>query len=210
MDQSPLHVERHESLSETRDSARARRAELSLVAWVPVTQLDFRAWVLEGRRIGAVSRGSAWWVGDWLDYGAAKWGERYAKAAKVTGYDPKTLRNLRYVAARVPQSLRRDELTWSHHALVAALPLEAQRHWLERAASDRFTVEDLRAELRRARSGLKVEELPDGRAHDAALSRRRDAQVRSEHELFCPQCGYQLSRQQSADGQPTITGVDAR
>ena len=47
-----------------------------------------------------MSRVSSWWVGDWLQYGTSKWGEKYSEAARITGYDVKTLRNIVYVAKR--------------------------------------------------------------------------------------------------------------
>ena len=130
---------------------------ISPVAWLPPEGLEYRDWLLEGRRIGVLSRGSQWWVGDWLLYGTGRWGEMYVAAAKATGYDPKSLRNYRYVASRVSVSLRKDNLTFGHHALLASLDPANQCHWLERAVHDRLSVEDLRGELR-ARSGGELRE----------------------------------------------------
>jgi hypothetical protein len=136
-------------------AARARAdGRISPVAWRAADGLEYRDWLLEGRRIGVLSRGSQWWVGDWLLYGTGRWGEMYAAAAKATGYDPKSLRNYRYVASRVSASLRKDNLTFGHHALVASLDADSQRHWLDRAVHDRLSVEDLRGELRAERVGL--------------------------------------------------------
>jgi hypothetical protein len=151
---------------------------ISAVAWAPRGDLDHREWVLEGRRIGIMLRGSPWWIGDWLLYGSTRWGERYAEASRVTGYDPKSLRNMRYVSSRFELSLRRDNLTWSHHALVAGLDRDAQSYWLERASTDRLSVEDLRLELRAERRyASSVGEL--------------SSQGAQEHTkvLFCPSCG---------------------
>ena len=33
------------------------------------------------------------WIGDWLNYGERKWGEKYKEALEKTGYDYQTLRN---------------------------------------------------------------------------------------------------------------------
>src|SRR5580693_1989170 len=98
-----------------------RRSSISGVAWTGSESMEYHDWVFEGRRIGAMGRGSPWWVGDWILYGTARWGERYAEAVKITGYDAKSLRNMRYVASRFDLSLRRDALSWSHHALLAGL-----------------------------------------------------------------------------------------
>lgn len=91
------------------------------VAWVPNEDLERPEWIRWGRRLGVMGRVSNWWIGDWLQYGAVRWGEKYTEAARITGYDVKTLRNIAYVAKRFDLSRRRDKLTWSHHAEVAVL-----------------------------------------------------------------------------------------
>jgi hypothetical protein len=147
------------------------------VSWSAGAQLDFRGWVLEGRRIGLISRGSPWWIGDWLLFGSARWGEMYVAAARVTGYDPKSLRNMRYVASRFDLSLRKDKLTWSHHALLAGLEVSERRRWLERALADGLSVEDLRTELRAARQpSIAASESPRVASTPARTVR-------------CPNCG---------------------
>jgi hypothetical protein len=159
-----------------------RSSSISAVAWTPNAELDYHRWVLEGRRIGAIGRGSPWWVGDWLLYGTAKWGERYVEAVKITRYDAKSLRNLRYVASRFDSSLRRENLTWSHHALLAACDQDEQRHWLDRAAAERLSVEDLRIELRSAQRGDYVAgpQDPVGEIQQQSAA------------IVCPNCGHEL------------------
>ncbi len=131
----------------------SRPAAISAVAWTPNGNMEYHSWIVEGRRIGAMWRGSPWWIGDWLLYGTSRWGEQYAEAAKITGYDPKSLRNMRYVSSRFELSLRRDNLTWSHHALLAGLDPGEHKFWLDRATADKMSVEDLRIELRAAQRG---------------------------------------------------------
>jgi hypothetical protein len=158
---------------------------ISAIAWRAPDSIEYREWLLEGRRIGVLSRGSQWWVGDWLLYGTGRWGEMYVQAAKVTGYDPKSLRNYRYVASRIDVSLRKDNLTFGHHALLASLEPDAQRHWLERAVHDRLSVEDLRGELRAERGGdlEQLDELPPpGRSCAQPVMRT----------IICPNCGDQV------------------
>lgn len=157
-----------------------RHGQIGAVCWRAPAKFEYRAWVLEGKRIGLMCRGSPWWIGDWLLYGNARWGEMYAAAAKITGYDPKSLRNMRYVASRFHVSLRKDNLTWSHHAVLASLDVDQQRYWLERASHDRLSVEDLRAELRAERHGQRrsLDEPPRAR------ERRSDTAM-----ITCPNCG---------------------
>lgn len=154
---------------------------LSKIAWVPQRDLGHSDWLATGRRLGAIGRCSQWWIGDWVRYGAAKWGEKYAEAARVTGYDIASLRNMAWVASRFDLSLRNDKLTWSHHVLLAPLEPEAQRQWLRRASEERLSVADLRVELRALREG---DEKPSRDAVAADGKRGADG--------VCPHCGHAL------------------
>jgi hypothetical protein len=154
---------------------------LARVAWTPKSDLDYRGWVAAGHRLGAIGRGSQWWIGDWIRYGASRWGEKYAEAARITGYDPHTLRNMAYVASRFDLSLRRDNLTWSHHALLVSLDHREQNYWLDRAGHDRLSVADLRCELRATHGSHKrADRTPSSHSHGLV------APVR----ITCPNCGH--------------------
>jgi hypothetical protein len=149
------------------------------VAWGPQGELDRAEWLATGRRLGTIGRCSQWWIGDWIRYGTAKWGEKYAEAARVTGYDVASLRNMAWVASRFDVSLRSDKLAWSHHVLLAPLEPDEQRYWLARASDERFSVTDLRQALR----GLREAGAEPGQAG-----------AESEQALVCPQCGHKLDR----------------
>lgn len=151
--------------------------------WVASEGLDRPAWILQGRHLGALSRKSNWWVGDWLRFGAAKWGERYALAARITGHDTHSLENMVYVASHVHISLRRENLSWSHHFLVAALKSDEQAHWLDMATERRMSVNDLRIELRAAHRSAK------------AATDKSESSTGSEGAttcIVCPKCGFEL------------------
>lgn len=162
------------------------RAALN-VAWVPGRRLEHPEWVGWGRRLGTMSRVSNWWVGDWLQYGAARWGEKYTEAARITGYDVKTLRNIAYVAKQFDSSRRRDNLTWTHHAEVAALPSEQQDEWLDRAVILRLSPGDLRLELRASQRPPKASAGEEG-VHEGGVGR-----------LSCPHCGGTISLSELQD-----------
>jgi hypothetical protein len=149
------------------------------VAWVPDQDLEHPQWVRWGRRLGAMSRVSNWWVGDWLQYGTSRWGEKYSEAARITGYDVKTLRNIACVAKRFDLSRRRDKLTWSHHAEVTVLEPDEQDRWLDRAIVDQLSVADLRTELRSLQRASRV-------AADTSSEPDPEGQARS---VTCPHCG---------------------
>ncbi|HEU4393308.1 MAG TPA: LmbU family transcriptional regulator [Solirubrobacterales bacterium] len=123
------------------------------VAWKPTGDMQLPQWTEVGRRLGTMGRCSQWWLGDWVRYGVSKWGEKYKVAARITGYDGHSLRNMAYVASRFELSRRRDKLSFSHHAEVSALTSSEQDQWLDLAETRRLSVGDLRVELRAARRG---------------------------------------------------------
>jgi hypothetical protein len=161
------------------------RRKSAPIAWTPPDGMDRPAWISAGTRLGGLSRSSNWWVGDWLRYGAAKWGEKYAAAAKITGYDPHSLENMVYVASRFAISLRRENLSWSHHFVVAALEPEEQAHWLNLATEAHLSVNDLRIELRAAQRRTKA-------PHATDVSPVRGGQAAIL--MVCPRCGFDLQR----------------
>jgi signal transduction histidine kinase len=152
------------------------------VAWQPRQALSLSQWVADGQRLGAIGRGVNWWLGDWLRFGNHKFGERYARASRITGYDVQTLMNMVYVATRFEAPRRRDRLSWSHHAELAALDEASQDEWLTRAEDERLSVRDLRAELRRVTRANESEAL--------AAASPEDAQDPCH---LCPNCGHQLA-----------------
>jgi hypothetical protein len=162
------------------------RAGLTRVAWMPRAGIGLQEWSAVGRRFGEIGRCSQWWLGDWIQYGNARFGERYARAVKLTGYDAQSLMNMVYVASRFEISRRRETLSWSHHAALAALDLDSQERWLERAIAERLSVADLRIELRGRRRALET-------GASRAGSGGRDAQAPSEptesDAVVCPNCG---------------------
>jgi hypothetical protein len=156
---------------------------ISVVAWVTNRDIDLLEWAEAGRRLGAMGRCGQWGLGDWIQYGNAKFGERYARAARITGYDVQTLMNMVYVASKFGISRRRENLSWSHHETVASLEIDEQDHWLDLAVERKLAVSDLRLELRSAR-----------RAHSIApgdkSARVTDRQQSIEAEtVVCPNCG---------------------
>jgi hypothetical protein len=160
--------------------AKRSQGAISKVAWLPQGELGQAAWLATGRRLGAIGRCSQWWIGDWIRYGTSRWGERYAEAARVTGYDVASLRNMAWVASRFDLSLRSDKLTWSHHVLLAPLEPEEQKHWLDRAREERLSVADLRVELRAAQG------------KQAAASGTTAKKTADAAPAVCPHCGHEL------------------
>lgn len=158
------------------DARQGGRAAVSFTEWMPDHEMSAEEWASAGRRIGRITRASQWWIGDWMRYGNRKWGERYVQAARITGYDVSSLRNIAWVCSQFEPSLRNDNLTWSHHALLAPLERKEKEFWLREAVQKRLTVADLRMELRGHRNGAK-----EGPQSEAGSG--------SEREVVCPHCG---------------------
>ncbi|HET7443216.1 MAG TPA: hypothetical protein VFJ57_01015 [Solirubrobacterales bacterium] len=136
-------------------------------------------------------------MGDWVRYGSEKWGEKYTHAAKITGYDPRSLANMASVSAAFDMSRRRDDLTWSHHVAVASLEESEQELWLDRAAAEMLSVADLRTELRASAKGKR---------HETDESRPLDDEI---DETVCPWCGRTLPTNPSNGGEigATTAGI---
>jgi hypothetical protein len=163
--------------------AERSRVSVTPTSWTPETRIGMSEWAAQGRRLGVIGRGAGWWIGDWLRYGNEKFGERYVRASKITGYGVQTLMNMVYVASRFEPERRRESLSFSHHAEVAAIDPEAQDRWLERAAQERLSVRCLREEMRHAQR--------------ARSSSKRLSAPRAD-ELVCPECGCKLNKRERA------------
>jgi hypothetical protein len=175
--------------------------------WIPQEELDLHAWVTLGKRFGRMGRGVQWWIGDWLRYGSARWGEKYADAARITGYDPGSLRNMVCLANEFDLSRRRDTLAWSHHAAVAGLVQQEQERWLDHAERAKLSVADLRLTLRashrseetappkRQPSRHEAKTCPPARVISGAATTSAAATLvgdpqSSTLDVICPMCGH--------------------
>jgi hypothetical protein len=165
------------------------RPEITMVSWSPDPSLSFAEWIGQGRKLGLMGRNVGWWIGDWLRFGNAAYGERYVRAARVTGYDIQTLMNMVYVASHIDPSRRREGLSWSHHAEVACLSPAEQDRWLDRAEEERLSVRCLRQELRRERRAL---EAPDDGGRAQLTQTAAADPHEGESQVVCPSCGHLL------------------
>ena len=172
---------------------------LTATAWEPRSELELRDWLEHGRRFGALGRGVAWWIGDWLVYGNARYGERYARAVRATGYEAQSLMNMVYVASRFAPERRRPALSWSHHAEVAALAPEEQERWLDMAEQERMSARSLRSELRATRRAGNRQLRDDS-------SKPRHAQA-PDPVAICPRCRRAIELE-SADALAAPTQLD--
>lgn len=167
------------------------------VAWLGSKRLTVGGWCDLGATLGRASRGSNWWLGDWVRFGQSRYGAKYDLAVRVTGYDVQTLTNMVYVASRFEFSRRRENVSWSIHAELAPLEPEQQEHWLDLAASTALSVRALRTQLRQ-RSANARPHAPPTVYQDVAPT----PAPRGTLGTACPNCGA-LITWTGADGKLT-------
>jgi len=115
-------------------------------------EISFSDYELIGWALGRIRDQSAWALGDWINTGQAIFGERYAAAIEATGRSKGGLMNIASVARRVPRSRRRADLSFGHHEAVARFDSQNQARWLEIAAHEGLSVEELRGRLKKPRA----------------------------------------------------------
>jgi hypothetical protein len=175
------------------------------VSWEPPAELSFEQWAACAKALKGAHAAVHWWLGDWWAFGTHQYGSRArALAESGIGLDYQTLANHGWVAASVPISRRRKNLSWSHHTEVASLPLSQQRKWLDRAEHETMTVRQLHAALAHQREAtLPVD---DRRAAEAvgfaAEPNAIEASSIGEHDAAAEE-SEQLA------GEPAVSAVAA-
>jgi hypothetical protein len=100
-----------------------------------------------GRSLGKLIQIGRFAVGEWVRVGAERYGMTIEEASELSDLSPSTLGRLRWVAERIAPEQRRLGLSFTHHQLVAGLPVEQQEAWLKKAEEDGLTSKELDAAL---------------------------------------------------------------
>ncbi len=115
--------------------------------------LSYEEWQTHGENLAAMSGSIQWWIGDFINYGEAAYGEKYSQAltlwesqAKDEGYGG--LANMAWVSREYESSIRIENLSWSHHLIAASLNEDQRQVLLERAATEGWSAHDLRRQVR--------------------------------------------------------------
>ena len=122
--------------------------QIDKVSWVAPAGMTFEQWQEFGNTLQTVQGSINWWIGDWLNEGERRYGETYAQAVEVTGWDYAKLSMVKRVSERVPLSNRFESASWTHHYSVAHLPPDGQEHWLNRAINGKWSSRQLKEELK--------------------------------------------------------------
>lgn len=115
-----------------------------------------------GRVLGKAHDAIKWWLVDFLTYGEGAFSDRYAQAAEYLGLSERTLQDYHWVGQNVPRSRRREDLSFSHHRVVAKRKVtpEMQEALLAKAVSQRMTVRDLEDDVKQIAPARDGDEQP--------------------------------------------------
>ena len=128
-------------------------------------ELSFEEWDELGQKIAPVGKSIGFIIGDWINYGENRWGDKYEEALGRTGMAYQTLADFAYVARKVQFSFRNEKLDYTHHRVVAKIKdPEEQRHWLEMAVQHKLGKRRLQKSINFGR--LATEQEVAGDPHD--------------------------------------------
>ncbi len=96
---------------------------------------DMDEWAAVGHMLAVQVQGLQFMTGDWLLYGERHYGELAAQVIDARNWSDETVRVYRWVAEKVPKDCRREDLTFTHHFVVAGLKPDDQKKWLKKAAT---------------------------------------------------------------------------
>lgn len=124
-------------------------ASVTSIALLIPEEFTMAEWKKAGTTIGALAKGAQWWVADWLNFGEARFGEKYAQYIDELGLAQGTLSNYQSVAGKMPASRRREELSFGHHEAVLSIEdPDLQDELLTEAIKEKWTREQLRQAIR--------------------------------------------------------------
>ena len=121
-------------------------------------ELTFEEWDVLGQKLAPLGRSIGFIIGDWINYGEERYGEKYDEALARTKITYQTLRDFSYVARKVELSWRHDNLSFEHHKVVAKLKTqEEKQHWLGVADQEGLSYRRLRKSINFGRVATEEE-----------------------------------------------------
>ena len=95
--------------------------------------ISYEEWEQLGCKLNNIEGAVHWWIGDWLNFGEAKWGEMYSQALNETGYKYDQLRADKWVSGSYQLCERSHKLSWSHHHRIADIENDDRQFLMKRA-----------------------------------------------------------------------------
>ena len=113
-------------------------------------------WMVVGQKVARIQESSAWWLADFVNYGAAAFGMRRALdlAVQATGYARSTLVVYACVGRKFPPEQRVPGLPYKRHEVVMALPEDKRQALLTEAAEIGMNAVQLADAVREIQTGL--------------------------------------------------------
>jgi hypothetical protein len=125
-----------------------RKSNIGFHLPVPLAE---EIWCIALRKAARTASTSRWHLADLLLHAEGKrYGKTHQAAIAETGLAPQTIANLKSVARGIEISRRRENLSFGHHAEVAALPKHQQDQLLELAVKNHWTRNDLREQVQKS------------------------------------------------------------
>jgi DNA modification methylase len=109
---------------------------------------DFEDWMDYGqvlKTLDGTARQFA--IGDWIVHGFGHYEHGKWEMVQEVWGSASVLREYERCAKYVKSANRLADLSWTHHLTVADLPDDKQRHWLEQAALNKWSVSTLRQKI---------------------------------------------------------------
>ena len=133
-------------LTDEADERWARITRIGLEILRPLSEDEDEAWAQwlhVGAEVESIYGAGPWALGDWIEAGHMRFGEKYAQAMDWTRYSYKHLANVTWVVRRFPFSRRREELSFGHHAAVAGLDPKAADKALATAVRYKMSIDSM-------------------------------------------------------------------
>lgn len=154
--------------------------------------LSLDEWMQAGEYFRSFERAGQWILGDWINFGEAAYGEKYAQALQETDYSLQRLKSISMICQKIPIGIRRTTLDFSMHEEVCKLDEFNQELMLAHAESEqkntggKYTVREFRSHIKekfgdKAPDNLPPGGLPDSESFKNALIYIRD--LLSERKL---------------------------
>lgn len=119
-------------------------------------EISLEDWQEVGKVLSFLNTSMQFLIGDWARYGENLGYGTHEKFAEQFGFETQTIYNFKWVSENVQISLRKENLKFGHHNLVAAMESEQQAYWLDYASDNELSV----AKLREAIKSSKQDQLP--------------------------------------------------
>jgi hypothetical protein len=137
-----------------------------------------------GRSLARAQQSVQWWLGDWWAFGDHRYGARtrLIRSEDWDGPPVHTCENMGRVALAITTSRRREVVTFTHHATVAALPAgeaDSLLDWCLATTGKPRSTRELRDEMRRRKRNVRPDTANDVGSGEIQLDRAQSLQFPS-------------------------------